>query len=286
MSRVAVIGPGRAGTLLALALRRAGHRLVAVGGGQQGARAALVEAAPGARSRARPADAAADAELILLCVPDDALEAVVTELAVAEAVGEGQRVVHVAGSRGLAPLRRAGLAGAAVAACHPAMTIPTGTRDPAVLVGTAWAVTAEPPDRPWARELVADLGGEPHDVPDAARVLYHAGLVVGANAVGAVVSVARRLLLGARISDPGAFLAPLIEASTANVLADGAAALTGPVVRGDLGTLRRHLAELEHDLPELAGAYRALAAVVLSQVRADLDPETARRLDELLGEDA
>jgi predicted short-subunit dehydrogenase-like oxidoreductase (DUF2520 family) len=99
-----------------------------------------------------------------------------------------------------------------------------------------------------------------------------------------VVSVARRLLLGARISDPAAFLAPLIEASSANVLADGATALTGPVVRGDVGTLRVHLDELEHDLPELADAYRALAGVVLSQVRPSLDAETAHRLDDLLGE--
>jgi predicted short-subunit dehydrogenase-like oxidoreductase (DUF2520 family) len=284
MSRVAVIGPGRAGTLLALALRRAGHRLVAVGGGREAARSGIVEAAPGARSYARPADAAADAELVVLCVPDDALEAVVTDLAVAEAVGEGQHVVHVAGSQGLGPLRRAALAGAGVAACHPAMTIPTGARDPDVLVGTAWAVTTEPPDRHWAHELVTELGGDPHDVPDSARVLYHAGLVVGSNAVGAVVSVARRLLLGARISDPAAFLGPLTEASTANVLAHGAGALTGPVVRGDVGTLRAHLDELEHDLPELAGVYRALAGVVLSQVRPSLDSETASRLDDLLGE--
>ena len=284
MSRVAVIGPGRVGMLLALALRRASHRLVAVGGGREEARAEIVGAAPGARPHAHPADAAADAELVVLCVPDDALEAVVTDLVVAEAVGEGQRVVHVAGARGLEPLRRAGLAGAGIAACHPAMTIPSGTRDPDVLVGTAWAVTTEPPDRHWAHELVTDLGGDPHDVPDSARVLYHAGLVVGANAVGAVVSVARRLLLGARISDPAAFLAPLIEASAANVLSDGASALTGPVVRGDAGTLRAHLDELEHDLPELADVYRALARVVLSQVRPSLDPDTARRLDDLLGE--
>jgi NAD(P)-dependent dehydrogenase (short-subunit alcohol dehydrogenase family) len=144
MSRVAVIGPGRVGTLLALALRRAGHRLVAVGGGREASRAAIVEAVPGARSQARPADAAADAELVVVCVPDDALEEVVTELAVAHAVGEGQHVVHVAGSQGLAPLRRAALAGAGVAACHPAMTIPTGARDPDVLVGTAWRSPPSP----------------------------------------------------------------------------------------------------------------------------------------------
>jgi predicted short-subunit dehydrogenase-like oxidoreductase (DUF2520 family) len=285
VSRVAVIGPGRVGTLLAVALRRGGHRLVAVGGGGETAREELCRALPGARSFARPADAAARAELVVLCVPDDALEAVVTDLAVAEAVGEGQRVVHVAGSKGLAPLRRAGLAGAGLAACHPAMTVPTGSRDPDLLVGTAWAVTTQPQDRAWAHELVLDLGGDPHDVPDSARALYHAGLVVAANATGAVVSVARRLLLGAQIPDPSVFLGPLVEASVANVLSHGADALTGPVVRGDVGTLRGHLDELERDLPELADVYRSLARVVLSQVRPSLDAEVATRLDALL-EDA
>lgn len=285
MSRVAVIGPGRAGTLLALACSRAGHRVVAVGGGGAEARGRLASLLAGVRVEAHPADAARRAELVLLCVPDDVLEEVVTGLALEEAVGDGQRVVHVSGSQGLAPLRRARLAGARVAACHPAMTIPAGSRDPDLLVGTAWAVTAEPDDLGWARELVTDLGGDPHAVPDAARVLYHAGLVVGANAVGAVVSIARRLLLAARVESPEAFLAPLVEASIANVLGHGAQALTGPVVRGDAGTISAHLDELGRDVPELAEAYRALSEVVLSQVRAGMDPEVAADLAALLEEE-
>lgn len=285
MSRVAVIGPGRAGTLLALACIRAGYRVVAVGGGGAPSRERLTSLLAGVRSEPRPADAARRAQLVLLCVPDDALEDVVTELALEDALGDGSRVVHVAGSRGLAPLRRARLAGARVAACHPAMTLPAGSRDPEVLVGTAWAVTAAPDDRRWAHELVGDLGGDPHDVPDAARTLYHAGLVVGANAVGAVVSLARQLLLAARVEAPEAFLAPLVEASVANVLGHGAQALTGPVVRGDLGTVADHLDELHRDVPELAEAYRALSRVVLAQARPGLAPDVAARLSALLEEE-
>lgn len=285
MTDVAVIGPGRVGTLLAVACRRAGHRVVAVGGGHEASRQRLTGLVAGARPEADPAEAARRAELVLLCVPDDALDDVVTGLALAEAVGDGRQVVHLAGSRGLEALHRARLAGARVAACHPAMTVPDGSRDPQLLVGVAWAVTAAPDDRTWAHALVTDLGGDPHDVPESARGLYHAGLVVGANAVGAVVSVARRLLLAARVDDPGAFLAPLVEASVANVLHAGAQALTGPVVRGDTGTVAGHLEVLRGDVPELAEAYRALSAVVLSQVRAGLDDETAARLASLLEEE-
>jgi predicted short-subunit dehydrogenase-like oxidoreductase (DUF2520 family) len=285
VSHVAVIGPGRAGTLLALASARAGHRVVAVGGGGARSRERLAALVAGVRPEQHPADAARRAELVLLCVPDDVLEDVVTHLALEDGVGDGQRVVHVSGSQGLRPLRRARLAGARVAACHPAMTIPAGSHDPRVLVGTAWAVTAAPDDLVWARELVGDLGGDPHEVPDAARVLYHAGLVVGANAVGAVVSIARRLLLAARVEAPEVFLAPLVEASVANVLQRGAQALTGPVVRGDHGTIATHLDALDRDVPELAEAYRVLSEVVLSQVRAGMDPDVAARLESLLEEE-
>lgn len=285
MTDVAIVGPGRVGTLLAIACVRAGHRVVAAGGGSPASRDRLAALVAGVRATDQPADAARRGELVLVTVPDDALEQVVTDLAAAGAVADGQRVVHVAGSRGLDVLHRAAVAGARTAACHPAMTVPAGTTDPDVLVGTAWAVTARPDDRPWAHELVTELGGDPHDVPDDVRVLYHAGLAVGANAAGAAVALARRLLLAARIDQPAAFLGPLVDASVANVLDRGAIALTGPVVRGDVGTVERHLAALDRDLPELASAYRALAAATLDQVRPELPVQVAARLDALLGGD-
>jgi predicted short-subunit dehydrogenase-like oxidoreductase (DUF2520 family) len=280
--RVAIIGPGRVGTLLAIASARAGLRVVAVAGGSNAARERVAAAVAGVKLYTEVAPAARDVDLVLLCVPDDAIASVATALAVDEAVGEGQRVVHVAGSQGLEPLRRVRLTGARVAACHPAMTVPEGARDPDLLVGVAWAVTAAPDDRDWAHELVTLLGGDAHDVPEDARALYHAGLAVGSNAVGAAVATARRLLLAARIERPEAFLTPLIEASVSNVLAHGAQALTGPVVRGDVGTVTLHLQVIDRDLPELAAAYRALAAATLAPVRTTLRPEVLAELDDLL----
>lgn len=282
MTDVAIIGPGRVGTLLAAAVARAGFRLVAIAGGTPEARETLARSVAGSRPCASPADAARRADLVWLCVPDDALEEVATDLAVAEAVGADQYVVHVAGSRGCTPLHRIALTGARVAACHPAMTVPGGARDPDLLVGVAWAVTAPAPDRGWASELVTGLGGDPHIVPEDSRALYHAGLAVASNAVGAAVATARRLLLAARVDHPQAFLAPLIEASVANVLASGASALTGPIVRGDVGTVAGHLAVIDRDTPELSEAYRALGRATLSPVRPMLDPSVAGSLQRLL----
>ncbi|GGI07766.1 Rossmann-like and DUF2520 domain-containing protein [Egicoccus halophilus] len=277
-ARVAVVGPGRVGTLLAVALSRAGHRVVAVAGGSAAARERVGSLVAGVRPLASVTEAAARAQLLVLSVPDDAIEGVVRDLVRDDAIAPGQRVVHVAGARGLAPLDLARRAGAATAACHPAMTVSAGASDPELLHGTAWAVTAAAADRSWAHELVTDLGGDPLDVPEAARGLYHAGLSLGSNAVGAAVAAARQALLGAGIRQPERFLGPLAAASVTNVLDRGAAALTGPVVRGDAGTVARHLEVLHADLPALATTYRHLAAAVLAQATPGLDDDAVAAL--------
>jgi predicted short-subunit dehydrogenase-like oxidoreductase (DUF2520 family) len=279
---VVIVGPGRVGTALALALARAGFRVVGVGGGSDASRQRFAGLVAGVRSHADPASVVPRGGTVILATPDDVLAQVVTDLARADVFADGQRVVHVAGSQGLAVLERAALAGARVAACHPAQTVPAGTPDPDVFVGSAWAVTCRSIDRGWAHDLVEAIGGDPHDVPDDRRVLYHAALTVGSNAVGAAVVVARNLLLAARVDDPRAFLDPLVAASVANVLADGASALTGPVVRGDAGTVRAHLQALDTDLPALGMAYRDLSRVVLGQVAPALPTEVREALDDLL----
>ena len=283
--RLAIIGPGRVGSTLAAAAVRAGQRVVAVAGGSSDSRETFVRRFAGVRPQDDAAVATRQADLVLLTTPDDAIAEVVTAIAVADGFEEGQRVVHTSGAQGLEPLRRAALAGARVAACHPAQTFPSREPDPDAIVGAAWAVTAAPADRGWAHELVDRLAGVPYDVPEDGRLLYHAGLVVGSNAVGAAVAVARQLLRAARIEDPLPFLAPLIDASVANVLERGAEALTGPVVRGDAGTVEQHLQRLRQDAPSLATAYRQLAAVILTQVHHSLDRDVVERFERLLEED-
>lgn len=279
---VAVIGPGRVGTAVALALVRAGRRVVAAADGGGGSAEGLAEQIAGCRVHDDPAAAAAAGDLVLLTVPDDAIEPVVAEVARGDGWSEGQHVVHCSGAVGLDVLRVASLAGARVAACHPAQTVPAGA-GPDDLLGVPWAVTCADVDRAWAEELVTAVGGDPFPLAEGARTLYHAGLTLGSNAAAAAVAVARQLLLAAGVDDPHRVLGPLAEASVGNVARAGATALTGPVVRGDLGTVAGHLAALDADVPRLAQAYRALQGVVLDQVTAELDDDTARQLREALG---
>lgn len=282
MTRTAIIGPGRVGTALAMALDRAGYDVVAVAGRGQARIEDFRRRLPGA-SALPAADAARAAELVVVCVPDDALAGMVRSVARDDGVADGSRWVHVAGGFGTEVLRPARLAGARVAACHPAQTFPDPDVGAAGLPGTAWAVTAGEADLGWARVLVTDLRGSPLTVAEGNRTLYHTGLVVGANATSAVVTLARDLLLGAGVPDPRPFLAPLSTTAAGNAAERGAAALTGPVRRGDAGTVDRQLSELRTVMPEAVAAYVELARLALGHARrAGLDEDAAAAVERVL----
>ena len=284
MKRTAVIGPGRVGTALGMGLDRAGYQIVAVAGRSQGRIDEFVRRLPGARPTTA-AEAARHAELVVVCVGDDTLVDLVRHVAAADAVAEGSRWLHTSGGYGVDVLEPVRLAGAAVAACHPAQTFPDPDTGFAALPGTSWAVTADEANLGWARVLVTDLRGSPVTVPAGSRTLYHAGLTVGSNATATVVTLARDLLLGAGVTDPAQFLGPLVTTSASNAARSGAAALTGPVRRGDAGTVARQLDELRTVMPEAVDAYLALSRLALRHARrAGLDDALAGAVAAVLDE--
>lgn len=281
-TKVAVVGPGRVGTALAISLPADRYAVTTVAGGGDMARARFAELLPDVR-QCTVEEAVRAADLVFVTVPDDEIAPLVRRLAAADEVADGSRWVQCAGGLGAEVLRPARLAGARVAACHPAQTFPDPVSGARRLPGTAWAVTAAVADREWARRLVTDLGGVPHEVREDVRGRYHAALAVGSNGASAVVSLARDLLLASGIRDPEQFLGPLAVASVEGAAASGAAALTGPVRRGDVGTVAAHLEELDRSYPEAAEAYRALARLALGYARrAGLGAEAARAVEEVL----
>lgn len=248
---VGVLGAGRTGSALAAALTRAGHRVVA--------------ATPSSRlfpllgdvPRLPADEVAAAADLLLLTVPDDALDGLVRGLAATDAVHPGQLVVHTSGVHGLAVLSPATAAGALPLALHPAMTFTGEETDLDRLPGTTVAVTAPDALRAAGEVLVLEVGGEPVWVPEALRPLWHAGLAHGANHLVTLVGQTVDLLRRAGVERPEHVLAPLLTAALEGALRSGDAALTGPVVRGDASTVAAHLDVLAGD-PARA-SYLALA---------------------------
>ena len=155
----------------------------------------------------------------------------------------------------------------------------TGTSlDVARLSGCPCAVTGSPLYLPIAQALVVELGGVPVVIAEEDRVLYHAALAHGANHLVTLIGQSMRILEAVGVAEPGEYLRPLCEAALDGVLRSGESSQTGPVVRGDIGTIREHVEALNalattgdmenptdnaefssfSDIPEL---YRALARV-------------------------
>ena len=285
MTRIGVVGAGRVGAVLSAALRAAGHEVVAAAGESTASRDRIDALLPGVR-RAKPTDVARSCDLLLLTVPDDMLENVVTTMVGAGAIRSGQIVCHTSGRHGLAVLKAASDIGARPLALHPAMTF-TGTAvDLERLSGCVFGVTARDEDRALAESLVADMGGVTMWVPEDKRTLYHAGLAHGANHLVTLVAQAMELLAASGADDPAATLRPLLSAALDNALVAGDAALTGPIVRGDVNTVAAHLTEIAETAPGTIPSYVAMGKATADRAVLDgrLLPIRAAKIVRLLDE--
>ncbi len=284
---VGVIGAGRAGTALGVALARAGHTVVAASAVSDASVRRARDAFPGAVI-AEPGQVLRQADLALLTVPDDVLPGLVEGLAATEAPLEGRMLAHASGRHGLAVLEPAVRRGALPLALHPVMTFTGRSDDTDRLAGTCFGVTAPDVLRPAAEALVIEMGGEPVFVPEEHRDLYHAALAGAANHLITLVTQAADLLRTAGVTEPARLLGPLLSASLDNALRFGDAGLTGPVARGDADTVAAHLAALAAApaaSPAVLAAYTAMARLTADRALAAglLKPGDAERLLGVLG---
>ena len=283
---VGVVGAGRVGSVLGAALARVGHRVVAVSAVSDASLARAAELLPGTPVRP-PDEVVRRAELVLLAVPDDALEDLVAGLAATGAWQAGQLVAHTSGRHGLevyAPAAAHHVLGMAI---HPAMTF-TGTAiDLDRLSDCCFGVTAPEPLRPAAEALVLEVGGEPVWVEESQRPMYHAALTHGANHLVTLTAQAMQALEAAGVESPARVLTPLVTAALDNALRSGDGALTGPVARGDAGTVAEHLRQLQRLTPDVRPTYLALARATAERALASgrLRPHLAEPLLDILASD-
>jgi predicted short-subunit dehydrogenase-like oxidoreductase (DUF2520 family) len=256
--RVGVIGAGRVGAVLGAALAGAGHDVVAAAGLSAASAERAARLLPGV-PLLHADEVLAAADLVVLAVPDDTLPGLVAGLAETGAWRAGQLAFHTSGAHGLAVLAPAQLAGVLPLALHPAMTFTGAPEDVERLVGAPFGVTARPEHRAVAETLVLETGGEPFYVAEEDRGLYHAALVTGANHLVTLVAEAADLLREAGVAEPARVLTPLLTAALDNGLRRGDRGLTGPVSRGDVGTVANHLETLNDRAPASVAAYVAMA---------------------------
>jgi predicted short-subunit dehydrogenase-like oxidoreductase (DUF2520 family) len=267
IGRVGVVGTGRVAQALALALTGRSAEPPCIWG-RASERASAVSARTGGEVAASLEELAAACDVVAIAVSDDAIGSVVKNLARLWPAGPDRFVFHVSGKSGAAILDPLRARSALTAAIHPAMTF-TGDpeREIVRMAEARFAVTGSSIEASaMARHVVTRLGGIAVEVGEDQRTLYHAALCHASNHLVTLLAGASGALARAGVDDPAALVAPLVRAALENSLDRGFAALSGPVLRGDVRTVEGHVAALRVECPELLAAYRAMALATTGEL--------------------
>lgn len=280
---VGFIGAGAVGSTLAIALHELGYKVSAVASKSGTSAQRLAKQMPGCFP-ATPQEVADDCAAVFLAVPDDSLKEVVAQIR----WHGNQDVVHCSGSAPVALLAPAQQAGAAIGGFHPLQTFPRRDLPPRVFQGVQFGVQADGDLRSRLTALATELGGQALLLKDEDRALYHASAVLVCGAVAALADAATGMWgkLSAPEEKKSALLAllPLLRSTIDGLAREGLPnALTGPVARGDIGTVRAHLDALRKQAPDIAALYASvgLAQVPVARAKGTCAPKSAMELEQL-----
>jgi predicted short-subunit dehydrogenase-like oxidoreductase (DUF2520 family) len=281
---VGIVGAGPVGTALGVAISRADWPVVAVASRDAGRRERFRALVPAARAFVEPSAVLDDAELVILAVPDDALAAVVEPLR----LYSGQTLIHTSGLLEANALASALAAGSHIGAFHPLVSFTTDVeRSVAGLAGATIALEGDDSIMGLLADLAEAIGGVAVRLPAGAKPAYHAAAVLASGGLIALLDAIATLGAAAGIDERGtlAVYGRLMEQTLANARAIGVGpALTGPIVRGDAGTLEAHLRALARSAPGVMDLYVAAASreLAIAEQRGVLSPEQLERLRAVL----
>ena len=283
LPRIGFVGAGRVGVVLAAAFVQAGWAVTAASSRRQELRDRFASTVPGARTFSEPAAVLDEADLVFLTVPDDAIGPVAATLR----LYSGQGLVHTSGLLSASVLEPARAAGTTQASFHPLVAFADTERALSDLRGATVALDGDADLVAMLSELAEAIGAQPVALPPGAKPAYHAAAVLAAGGFVALLDGIAEIGRGAGMDERGALAiyAPLIRQSLANAERLGvAAALTGPMVRGDAGTVRAHLDALARLAPGAMELYVAVARreTRLAEERGELGADRAAALRDLL----
>jgi predicted short-subunit dehydrogenase-like oxidoreductase (DUF2520 family) len=283
LPRVALFGAGTVGTVVTALLQRSGCAVDGVWSRSPSSveRARELLAAPALEPGMR-----VDADLIVIGAGDPGIGDVGKLLL--GTLRTGAVVAHLSGASGIAPLQPLITEGAHGLAAHPVQACPTIEAALERLPGSAWGVTATEGIEDWAATLIREkLHGEPVTVAEEHRPLWHAASAMTSNGIAALMAFGESILATIGIEDPAATLGPLASGTVANARAGGGGGrtLTGPVVRGEIATIERHIRNLKEHAPDLLDDYVRVVRTILSAARSAgrIDDATCARIEEAIG---
>jgi predicted short-subunit dehydrogenase-like oxidoreductase (DUF2520 family) len=231
--------------------------------------------------------AALTANCIIITTSDDAIAHVCKKIASERCIRHDNKVIHMSGAGGLDLLESAQDAGAHVACIHPLQSFADVEGAIRNIPGSTFGITSGDEIKEWSVQMVRDLGGVPFFVADADKPLYHAAACIASNYLTTIIHMVEEIYqsLGLSSEDTIRAIWPLVMGTIANIETKGTVqALTGPVARGDSGTIKKHAEALRNRLPALLQAYRALGILTadIGLKKKTLSPETARLIKEIL----
>ncbi|MEX1336464.1 MAG: DUF2520 domain-containing protein [Candidatus Limnocylindrales bacterium] len=281
--RIGFVGAGRVANALGVAFARAGWPVAAVTTRHEANAARFIELVPGARAAPSIAGVADDVDLIFVTVPDDAIADVAAELR----LYAGQAAVHTSGALDATVLEPARAAGTQLGSFHPMVAFANQAAAVRSLPGATVAVEGDEELVTQLGQLATDIGAQPVRLPPTGKTAYHAAAVLAGGGVIGLLDGVAEVARGAGLDEAGALAiyVPLIRQALTNAEAMGIGeALTGPFVRGDVGTIRNHLEAMRRLAPGAVEMYRATAAreLDLAVGRGAISEDQARPLRRLL----
>ncbi|KUG24313.1 hypothetical protein ASZ90_005864 [hydrocarbon metagenome] len=281
----AIIGTGMVGTAIGFLLKKAGYKITAISD-KSPASLKRAQAYIGGESFRNPQEAVQRADCILITTPDDKISSACREIALCPAI-KNKLVFHMSGAGDLTLLESAKKAGAAVASIHPLQSFSSINQAIKNIPGSYFAITSDKKAQAPARNIVVHLGGIPFFISSNQKPLYHAAACIASNYLVALINTVESIYqaIGLNEKDAKKAYLPLVYGSLRNIENSGSIpSLTGPIARGDLGTIKKHISAISKNLPQYSSLYSSLGliAVKVAQKKGTLNNRQAKEINTIL----
>ena len=273
------------GTAIGYLLKKAGYEIVAIAD-KSAAALRRAQSYIGGKAYRKPQEVLREADCILITTPDDIILSVCKDIALSPLI-KGKYIFHMSGAGGLDLLEPAKKADAAVASIHPLQSFSSIDNAIQNIPSSYFGITADAKAKTRAETIVLALGGKPIYISSKQKSLYHAAACVASNYLVSLLNVVESIYQSIGISEKDAKKAylPLIYGSLKNIEFSGSIqALTGPIVRGDSGTIQKHVDAINANLPQYASLYSSLGLVTvnLARKKGTLNLRQAKKISDIL----
>ena len=273
------------GTAIGYLLKKSGYEIVAIAD-KSAAALRRAQSYIGGKAYRKPQEVLREADCILITTPDDIILSVCKDIALSPLI-KGKYIFHMSGAGGLDLLEPAKKAGAAVASIHPLQSFSSIDNAIQNIPSSYFGITADAKAKTRAETIVLALGGKPIYISSKQKSLYHAAACVASNYLVSLLNVVESIYQSIGISEKDAKKAylPLIYGSLKNIEFSGSIqALTGPIVRGDSGTIQKHVDAINANLPQYASLYSSLGLVTvnLARKKGTLNLRQAKKISDIL----